>query len=272
MDAINNFLQSLIPGSFDIQVYLTAALVILVAFLLLGIVGRLLFGKKSILNRAISSAISILFIYVFTVAVYSFGVDLAFLISPLPFIGIQNETLSIFVFEGVHYTIICNQILSMVILAFLANLADSWLPTGKKVLSWFFFRILSVLLAMVLHLIANAIITVLLPDGLLTWAPVVLLGLLAIFLAVGLLKVLIGTVLSVAVHPFIGILYTFFFANVVGKQVSKAVLTAGLLTGLIYLLNYFQVTMLVIASSALIAYIPLLIILLVVWYFVGRLL
>ena len=272
MNEINNILHALIPGSFDIRVYLTAAIVIVVAFLLLGIVGRLLFGKKSVLNRAISSAISIIFIYVFTVVVYSIGIDLAFLISPLPYIGIQNETLSIFIFEGVHYTIICNQILSMVILAFLANLADSWLPTGKKIISWFLFRILSVFLAMILHLIVNTIITILLPDGLLTWAPVVLLGLLAIFLAVGLLKVLIGTVLSVAVNPIIGVIYTFFFANIIGKQVSKAVLTAGLLTGLIYLLNYFQITTLVIAASALFAYIPLLIILLIVWYFIGRLL
>ena len=87
MDAINNFLQSLIPGSFDIGIYIKAALVILVGFLLLGIVGRLLFGKKSTLNRAISSSISILFIYVVTIVIYSFGIDLAFLISPLPFIG-----------------------------------------------------------------------------------------------------------------------------------------------------------------------------------------
>jgi len=272
MDTINQYLQSLIPGSFDIRVYLKAALIIIIGFLALGLIGRLLFGKKATLNRAISSAISILFIYVITVVVYSIGVDLAFLISPLPFIGIQNNTLSIFVFEGMHYTIICSQILGMVILSFLSNLADSWLPTGKNIFSWFFFRIISVLLAMVLHLIANSIISVLLPDGLLTWAPVVLLGLLGILLAVGLLKVLIGTVLSVAVHPFIGILYTFFFANIVGKQISKAVLTTALLAGLVYLLNYFQVTALLIVSSALIAYIPLLVILLIVWYLVGCLL
>lgn len=272
METINQFLQSFIPGSFDIRVYLKAALIIIVAFLALGVIGRLLFGKKSTLNHAISSAISILFIYVITVVVYSLGVDLAFLISPLPFIGISNGYMSIFTFEGVHYTVICNQILSMVILAFLANLANSWLPNGKNLLSWFFFRIISVLLAMVLHLIANTIITVFLPEGLLTWAPVILLGLLGILLAVGVLKVLIGTVLSVTVHPLIGIIYTFFFANIVGKQITKAVLTTALLSGLVYLLNYLQITSILIASAALVAYIPLLVILLIVWYLVGRLL
>lgn len=272
MDKINDFLQKLIPGSFDIHVYINATLVILAVFLLLSIIGRLLWGKKSTLNRAISSSISILFIYVVTIVIYSLGIDLAVLISPLPFIGISENTLSIFVFKGVHYTIICNQILSMVILAFLANLSDSWLPTGKNIVSWFFFRVVSVLLAMVLHLIANTIITMLLPEGILTWAPVVLLGLLAIFLAVGLLKVLIGTILSVTVSPIIGVLYTFFFANIVGKQVSKAVLSTGILVGFVYILNYFQITTLIIASTALLAYIPLLVILLIVWYLVGRLL
>ena len=72
MDKINDFLHNVLPGAFDIQIYFTATIVIVVAFLLLGIVGRLFFGKKSSLNRAISSAISILFIYIFTVAVYSF--------------------------------------------------------------------------------------------------------------------------------------------------------------------------------------------------------
>lgn len=272
MDKINEFLHSTIPGSFDFRVYLIATAVMLAAFLLLGVLGRLLFGKKSTLNHAISSSISILYIYVITISVYSLGVNLSFLISPLPFIDFSGSTLSIFVFNGIHYTEICNQILSMIILAFLANLADGWLPTGKNFFSWFLFRILSVLLAMVLHLIANAIINVLLPDGFLTWAPVILLSLLATLFAVGFLKILIGTLLSLTVHPLIGIFYTFFFANAVGKQITKAMLTTGLLVGLVYLLNYFKVTALAIASAALIAYIPLLIILILVWYLVRRLL
>ena len=272
MYKINDFFQSKIPESLDLQVYLKASIIFSVAFILIGILGRFLFGKKSTLNRAISSSISILYIYVITITVYSLGVNLAFLISPLPFISMAQDTLSIFVFEGMHYTAICNQVLSMVILAFLANLADSWLPTGENLFTWFFFRIISVLLAMILHLFANAILSVLLPQGFLTWAPVILLCVLLSLLAVGLLKIPIGALLSVSVHPIIGILYTFFFANIVGKQISKAVLSTGLLVGLVYLLNYLQITTLFIASAALVAYIPLLIVLLIAWYLVGRLL
>ena len=272
METVNQIIQSIIPGGFDLRVYFYAASVIIAVFLVLAIIGRLFFGKKATLNCAISSAISILAIYVITIVVYSLGIDLNFLITPLPFIGISDNYLSIIIFSNVHYSIICNQLLSMIILAFLANLANNWLPAGKNIFSWFFFRCLSVLLAMVLHLIVNYIITVFLPEGLLTWAPVVLLGLLAVLMAVGMLKILVGTVLSVAVHPIIGILYTFFFANIIGKQISKAVLTAGLLTGLVYLLNCCGITTLLITASALFAYIPLLAILLIVWYLVNRLL
>ncbi len=271
MEKFINLLESFIPSEIPIDIYLKAILFIVLGFIVIGAIGRLLFGKKSTLNHAVSSAISILFIYIITVVIHSLGVDLSFLVSPLPFISISGEYMSVFVFEGVHYTILCDQILGMVILAFLANLADSWLPTGKRLLSWFFFRCISVLLAMVLHLIANAIISTFLPEGLLIWAPVVLLGLLLLLIAVGALKFLIGTLLSVTVGPLIGILYTFFFSNVVGKQLTKAVLTAAILSGMVWLLNWLGANTVFIAASALVAYIPFLILLLIVWFIIGKL-
>lgn len=271
MEQFMSWIESIVPDGFEIEMFLKAALLLIAGVLILGFVGRLLFGKKSTLARSVSSAISILFIYAITIVVHSCGVNLGFLISPLPFITISGDYMSIFQFEGVHYTILCDQILGMIILSFLANLTNSWLPTGKKLFSWFLFRALSVLLAMVLHVIANALITAFLPEGLLLWAPVVLLGLLIVLLCVGALKLLVGAVLT-TVNPLIGILYTFFFANVVGKQLTKAVLTTVILSAIVYLLNYVGATTIFIASAALMAYIPFLVILLVVWYIVGRVL
>lgn len=272
MEEILSFTQSYLPEGLDIDSLLKTAAFLAIGSILLGVLGRMVFGERSALNHSISSAFSILFIYAITVTIHSLGVDLGFLVSPLPFVSISGDYMSIFVFEGVHYTILCDQILGMIILAFLANLADSWLPAGKNLFSWFFFRCLSVLLAMLLHLLANAIITAFLPQGLLTWAPVVLLGLLVVLMSVGLLKIVVGTILSATVSPLVGILYTFFFANIVGKQLSKAVLTTGILAGIVYLLNYFGITSVFIAASALIAYIPFLILLLLVWYVIKRLL
>ena len=98
----------------------------------------------------------------------------------------------------------------------------------------------------------------------------VLLALLVILLLVGGLKIIVGAVLT-TVNPIIGIVYTFFFANIVGKAITKAVLTTAILSGLVYLLGYLGVTIVSITEAALVAYIPLALVLLVVWFVITRL-
>ncbi len=271
METIINLLQSLVPENFDIETVLKAVLLLCVGTLLIGFVGRLIFGKKSVLNQSVSSAIGILFIYALTIAVYSYGIDLDYLISPLPFISMSGEYLHIFSFAGSDYISVCGQLLNMVILAFLVNLANSWLPKGKHILSWLIFRCLSIILAMLLHAAATYLLSMWLPEGLLTWAPVILLGLLVLMLAVGALKFVVGAVLT-TVSPVIAIIYTFFFSTVIGKQISKAVLTTLIISSLVFGLNHIGCSVVYIGAAALAAYLPFLIILLVIWYVVGKLL
>lgn len=269
MEAVLSFLQGLLPEGFQIEAFLKPAVILIAGIAIFGLLGRFIFGKGSVLNRSISSAIAILFIYVITVVIHSLGVDLKFLLSPLPFIKLDGDYLTFLIYDKSQYPLICNQLLTMIILAFVANLADGWLPKGKNLFSWFFFRVLSVLIAIILHLIVNGILEAFLPQGLLTWAPVVLLGLLVVMLLVGALKLVVGLVLS-TVNPLIGALYTFFFANVVGKQISKAVLTTAILAGIVAALHYLGIAAVYIASSALAVYIPFLIILLVLWWLIGK--
>jgi len=269
MEAIITFLEGILPEGFQIEAFLKMALFLIAGIAVFGLLGRFVFGKGSVLNQSISSAIAILFIYVITVVIHSLGVDLKFLLSPLPFIQIDGDYLRLLIYDKSQYPLICNQLLTMIILAFVANLANGWLPKGKNLFSWFFFRSLSVIIAMVLHLIVNGLLQAFLPEGLLTWAPVVLLGLLVLMLLVGALKLLVGLVLS-TVNPLIGALYTFFFANVIGKQISKAVLTTAILAGIVALLHYLGIAAVYIAASALSVYIPFLIILLLLWFLIGK--
>lgn len=275
MDSILDKLQSFVPGNFDLKSILIMAAILSVGSLIFGFIGRFVFGKKSNLNQSVSSAIGILFIYIATVLIHSFGLDLKFLLSPLPFFTMHateaaGEVVSLYLPLG-DYVALCGELLNMVILAFLANLANSLIPQGKKLISWIFFRVLSVALAMVLFAVVNTLLTQFLPEGLLTWAPVILLGLLVIMLLVGALKGLVGAVL-VSVNPLIGFLYTFFFANIVGKMLSRAMLTTLLIGGLIYALNHFGIVFIAIGSGVLTLLIPLLIVLLIIWYVVGKLL
>ena len=158
----------------------------------------------------------------------------------------------------------------MVILAFLVNLADRWLPRGKNVFSWTFFRTLTVLIGYAMHLGVVYLFKNYLPEGIVTYAPAILLGLLLIMLLTGLLKIIIGTILSATVNPLIGALYTFFFANVIGKLVTRAILTTAILSGLVYLVNELGITVLAIGAAALTAYIPVLICLIIFWYQVNK--
>ncbi len=267
MESIVNYFSSM---NLDIGQFLKAVGVLIAALVVLALVGRFIFGKRSALILAVSSAIGILFIYAITILLGGAGETLQKFIAPLPFVTIENDTMVLFNFQA-DYTVVCTQILSMIILAFLMNLADGWLPIGKNVFSWVFFRCLGVVIALVLHLVVTGLLTSYLPEGLVTYAPVILLGVLGLMLLTGALKFLVGLVLT-SVNPLIAALYTFFFANVVGKQVTKAILTTAILAGLVFALQKLGIVAISIASAALAAYIPLILLLIVLWYIVGKLL
>lgn len=269
MDEIMNLLESIVPANFNIEAFFKGTVILCAGIFIIGLLGRLIFGKKSVLNQSVSCTIGILFIYIVTVVIYSTGVNLGFLLSPLPFVSISGDYLYLFNFLSADYKVICYQLLNMIILAFLVNLAHGWLPTGKKLLSWYFYRCLTVLVAMVLHLIVSALLSAWLPADILTWSPVILLFVLLAMMLVGGLKVIVGAALTV-VNPVIAFLYTFFFSSAVGKQLSKAVLTTALVAGLILIMNFFGVSAVFIGASVLTAYIPLLVILLIIWYVIGH--
>lgn len=253
----------------DFETFWKAALVLLLSTFLMGIFGRFVFGKRSVLNNAVSSAFGILFIYAVTVVLRGVGEQFSAFIAPLPFVGISGDTMTLFDFIGAHYTVICSEVLSMIILSFLVNLADGWLPKGKHIFTWLFFRCLTVVIGYLLHLVVVGLFATYLPEGIATYAPVILLGLLVILLLTGALKIVVGAALT-TVNPIIGGLYTFFFATVIGKQVTKAVLTTVILSALVIGLHYIGVSVISIASSALLAYIPIALILILLWFLVYK--
>ncbi len=271
MDIIYNFISSITPDGFSAQRYVRFLAVLILGVVLISVAARLIFGKRSTLNHAVSSAIAILFIYAVNVVVYSTGIRLEQILSPLPFVDISGDYLIIHDLLSADLRSICAMVLQMLLLAFLMNLLDSWLPQGKKLLSWFGFRFLSVVLAICLQYVINMILAAIVPENIASMAPMILLIILIAGLALGALKLLIGGAL-LFIAPVLGIFYTFFFSHAVGKQLTKAMLTTALLTGLVCLLNHLGVTAVFIASAVLVAYIPLLIVIAILWYIVAHLL
>ena len=98
-----------------------------------------------------------------------------------------------------------------------------------------------------------------------------ILSVLVAFLLMGIINFLLGLVLT-ATNPILGAIYTFFFSTLVGKQLSKAVFTTAILTAVVFLLEHLGIGMLLIAQTALLAYIPAIALILVLWYLIGHIL
>lgn len=248
---------------------LEAGMLIVLGLLLLGLLGRFLFGKKSNLTYAVSSVIGIMLMCALIVGLKYAAPQFSGFIAPMPFVQVSGETMALFHFSGTDYTVICSEVLGMIILSFLFNAVDRWMPRPKNIFGWLFFRCLTVVLALLFHLLMSALILRYLPEGLVTYAPVVLLAILILMLLTGALKLLVGVLLS-TVNPVIGALYTFFFASIVGKMITRAVMTTGILALLITALKYIGVTAVSIAASVLVVYLPLLVLLVSVWYLINR--
>lgn len=271
MDFVNSIMTYL-PAEPDLISTLKFIGIFAACALAVGLLARIIFGKRSSLNHSISSAMGILCIYAVSIVVYTFNpYGLRQYLSPLPFVSFNGNSLSVFLFSGMQLTVICHEVLSMIILAFLVNLLDTWIPKGSKILGWYGYRFLTVALSMALHYGVTWAFNTFLPGALVTYAPMILLGLLVAMLLLGFLNIILGLVLTV-VNPIIGALYTFFFSNIIGKQITKAVITTLILCAVVYVLNYLGYAVIGISAAALISYLPLIGALLVLWYLFGHVL
>ncbi len=270
MDQIWNSMGAVQEQAETIVQYAKFLGIVVVGFLLLSSLFKFIF-KKSQLNRAVSSAVEIFCLYVINIVLYALGIHWKLFLSPLPFVSIENDMLMIFPILEADFTVICGQVLRVLIIAFLVNILNDVVPKGKNVFTWYFFRLLTVVLAVGANYVADLLLTNVLPANLMEIAPTVLLMALGALILLGSLKLIAGVALSF-MNPIVGALYTFFFSNIIGKELARSLVTTALLTGLVVALNLLELTIIPIAATALTAYIPLLAIVLVLWYIIGHIL
>lgn len=264
--------SSYIPHELDVVAAAQFMLYFAAASLILGVLSRVVLGKRSSLNHSLSSAMGILFIYAITIVVYTFKPwNLEQLLSPLPFVTFAGDYLIVLPMSDCQFPALCSEILSLVILAFLLNFLDSFMPRGKSIIGWFFLRFFTIAICMLLHLVVTWAFQTYLPNVLVTYAPMMLLILLVFMLLSGVLNLILGLVIAVT-NPFLGAMYTFFFSSVIGKQLSKAIFTSAILCAVVYLLDFFGYIVISITAASLLTYIPLAIVLLILWYMIGHVL
>lgn len=272
---LNSFIKEakdLIPAEIEFGSTMKFMLIFAAGSLLFSLLGRLILGKRSSLNHAVSSAMGLLFMYAATIIVYTFQPALLMqYVSPLPFMVFAGDYMMVLPFHGAAIPALCHEILSLIILAFLVNLLDTIIPKGKSVLGWYLLRLITIIFAFGLHILADWAFDTYLPNVLVTYAPIILLGILAAMLLIGLANLVLGAVLAI-VDPIMGAVYTFFFSTIVGKQLTKAVITTVILCAMFFLMNYFGYTIILLNHSALLSYIPFGIVMLILWYLIGHVL
>ena len=155
--------------------------------------------------------------------------------------------------------------LSLIILCFLVHLLNFLLPCGRSFIPWLLMRCVCVVLAVALDLAANWALNAFLPAAVAESAPVALLAVLAVALLVSLFNPLL-CILFTAANPVIGLLYTFFFSNTIGKNLTRAVLSAALTCALFYAMDYYGFSVIDITANALLRYSPFAAALLGVWF------
>lgn len=245
--------------------------ILIFGLLLISSMARFLFGKKAQINQAISSAVEIFCVYVINVVVYALGLHLQEFLTPLPFVAMVEDYLVLYPILSADFLDICHHVLKMLIIAFLVNLLNSIIPEGKHLISWFLLRLITVVVSVAVIYLTELLLNTYIPEGLADIAPTVLLCSLVLLILLGSLKVIVGAVLAF-LDPIVAALYTFFFSNIIGRSLAKAMVTTALLTGIIALLDTLNISVVLIAASALTAYIPLLLIILVLWYIITKIL
>ena len=264
--------SGLVPVDLDLFQIGKFLLLFAAGSLILSVLGRFILGKRSSLNHSLSSVMAILFIYAVTIMVYTFKPwNLESLLSPLPFVTFFNDYMVVMPVVGIYPTVLARELLSLIILAFLVNLLDTIIPKGRSILGWYCLRFFTVGLAMVLHLVIHWAFNAYAPTLIVEYAPLILVILLVSLLALGFVNAVVGLVIAVT-NPFVGAVYTFFFSNVVGKQVTKAVFTTAILCVILFLMDQAGLSFIHISMTALTAYVPVALVSVVLWYLIGHLL
>ena len=245
--------------------------ILIFGILLVSSLARFLFGKKAQVNLAVTSAMEILCVYIINTVIFALGLRLQEFLTPLPFVTLVEDYLLIYPILSAEFTDICQHVLKLLIIAFLVNLINEFIPKGERVITWFLLRLITVVLAVAVIYGADLALNTFLPQGFADIAPTVLLCALVALILLGSLKVFVGAAMAF-LDPIVAALYTFFFSNFIGRALAKAMVSTALLTALVVALDYLEISVVHIAASALTGYIPLLLIVLALWYVVGHIL
>ncbi len=253
----------------DLLTAIKIACIIGLAVFAVGAVIRAIFGRGSSLTRSVSATLNILLIYLSAIVLYYYFPALRSMLNTLPFITITPEHFFVWDISGISDSVFYPALLQMAVLAFFVNTLEAYLPRGKKILTWYLYRMVTGLGAFALYSGFGYLVTAIAPEIYGSWAKTIILGFWGLIILIALLKLILSAILTV-VNPILGACYAFFFSSNMGKQFSKAILTTVFMVLIVYYLNQTAFTSVEFSSLSLAAYGPTSIIILIALYLFGR--
>lgn len=238
---------------------------------LLGSLLRLLFGKNCTAVKSVTVVFGVLILYLAVFALRLVGDSFESYLPSLPFAAFGGDYISVSSITTMDQTLLWAQLVDLIVLVVIMGLIDDLLPRGKNLFVWLLLRCVTITGSAVAFTLVNRLMNAILPGVVLQYAPIILLLLLALFLAVTIFKWLIGIILGVSGGPVLGAIYTFFISHLLGKQLTKAALSSGILMGLVYLAEHYGTTVIVFPDPMGLFLIPAILLLFLVWYLVNKL-
>ena len=258
-----------LSGAVDWLYLLKVAVLMSLAVCLLGTILRLIFGRRSSVTRAVSASISIALVYLLSILIYVLLPELRSILPALPFISVSGEAFYLWDIAELSGSVLYGGLLRLFILAFLVNLLESLLPHGKKLISWYFLRCLTVLAALCAYGAICWLVDAFVPQVFTAWSQAIVIILWAAIALIGLTRLLLTLILTV-VNPIIAGLYAFFFSNIIGKQLTKSILTTAVIVLLIAALQQFGLNGFVFSDFSLLSCGPVCIIAFVCLFLFGK--
>lgn len=170
------------------------------------------FGKKTLLNQAISATLGLVTIYLFAVAMLVSFPFVKGLVSNLPFLTVTETSVSVVDIFSLTPITLPPMLLRLMLLTLMVCCADLFFAGGKTIISWLLSHILSTFAALVFYAIVTAGITMILPSllGRFAFIPVILVAVLGLLV---LCAKIIFTVVISGGNPIFSSIYKFLTVN-----------------------------------------------------------
>lgn len=276
MDIKWDFILTL-PGDVTFLKTMAFVLVFALAVFFISLLSHFALGKDSSLKHSLTSGLGIIMLYAMCVVIFIFSPrDFSHYLNHLPIGTFRlneagEQILQLNSLRNLTLPELSYEVLRIFLLAVMINMLGNVTPKNMRLLGWILFRLFMLGCSIVLNYAMFKAIDMFAPFLLRSYAPMILLSILAFSFAMGFIKFLMAMVLTV-INPIFGAFYTFFFKSKFGKCLSRAIGSTAIILLMLFVFEKLGYSTLPIHPGVLSSYVPFTLSMFFLWVLVGRIL